>query len=71
VSGNPKAISKTADSGNTVTSHFCGDCGSTLFRDGASFPGMKVIKVGVMDDYEALNDAKPGAEMFSEHRVGW
>lgn len=71
MSGSPKSISKTADSGNTFTSHFCGDCGSTLWRDGPTFPGLKIVKVGVIDDYEALNDAKPGVELFGEHRVGW
>ncbi|KAI0888303.1 Mss4-like protein [Annulohypoxylon maeteangense] len=71
LSGEPKAISKTGDSGNEVTSHFCGDCGSTLWRDGPSFGDNKVIKVGVLDDYEALNEAKPVGELFINHRVNW
>ncbi|MCJ1360179.1 MAG: hypothetical protein MMC33_010182 [Icmadophila ericetorum] len=70
-SGQPKTISKTADGGNTITSHFCPDCGSTLFRDGASFPGLKVVKVGVMDDVDALDQAKPGVELYTPHRVAW
>jgi len=70
-SGKPKTITKTADSGNEITSHFCGDCGSTLFRDGASFPGSKIIKVGVMDDAEVLNDGKPMVELFAPERVNW
>lgn len=69
--GSPKSIAKTGDSGNTITSHFCGDCGSTLFRDGKSFEGLKIIKVGVMDDISAFDDAKPGVELFTEHRVSW
>lgn len=52
--GKPKTISKKADSGSQITSHFCGDCGSTLFRDGPTFGDGKVIKVGVMDDPNAL-----------------
>jgi len=71
IAGTPKTISKTADSGNTITSHFCGDCGSTLFRDGKSFPGAKVVKAGVLDDHEALNDAKPALELFHPTRVNW
>ena len=71
VTGSPKPISKTADTGKTITSHFCGDCGTTLFRDGDTFPGKKIIKVGIMDDVNALNDAKPAIELFSEHRVSW
>ena len=69
--GSPKTISKTADGGNTVTSHFCGDCGSTLFSDGAGFPGMKVVKAGVLDDVDALDRARPAAELFAAKRVAW
>ncbi|MCJ1245352.1 hypothetical protein MMC30_002556 [Trapelia coarctata] len=70
-SGTPKTISKTADGGNPITSHFCGDCGSTLFRTGDSFPGLTIIKVGVMDDVDAFEGARPGVELFSGGRVGW
>ncbi|KAI3317751.1 Mss4-like protein [Xylariaceae sp. AK1471] len=71
VTGTPKTISKTADSGREITSHFCGDCGSTLFRDGASFGDSKVIKVGTLDDADALDKAKPAVELFAAERVGW
>nr|POE56422.1 putative glutathione-dependent formaldehyde-activating enzyme [Quercus suber] len=70
-SGTPKTFSKQADSGNSITSHFCGDCGSTLFREGATFGPSKVIKVGIMDDVSALADAKPAVELFAPERVGW
>ena len=64
--GSLKTYAKKADSGNTVTSYFCGDCGSTLYRDGASFPdGAKVVKVGILDDSDALEKAKPQAELFA------
>lgn len=69
--GTPKSISKTGDSGNTITSYFCGDCGTTLFREGAIFPNMKILKVGVLDDYDALNKAKPTTELYVKHRVEW
>jgi len=70
-SGSPKTFAKKADSGNTITSHFCGDCGSTLWRDGETFGPNKVIKVGVMDDVNALNSAKPGLELYVPERVSW
>lgn len=71
VSGTPKTISKKADSGKQITSHFCGDCGSTLFRQGETFGDAKVIKVGVMDDVSALEAAKPEAELYAAERIGW
>ncbi|KAH7062560.1 Mss4-like protein [Macrophomina phaseolina] len=69
--GTPKSISKTGDSGNTITSHFCGDCGTTLYRDGGIFPGSKIIKAGVLDDLDALNKAKPTTELYVKRRVEW
>jgi len=71
VQGTPKTISKTADGGNEITSHFCGDCGSTLFRTSKTFGENKVVKAGVMDDADALDKAKPGAELYKENKVGW
>ena len=72
LSGNPKTIAKKGDNtGNEITSHFCPNCGSTLWRDGASFGDGKVIKVGIMDDANALDDAKPGIELYAPHRPSW
>ncbi|KAI0812866.1 Mss4-like protein [Xylaria sp. FL0064] len=70
-SGTPKAIGKKADSGNEIVSYFCGDCGSTLYRDGKSFGDGKVVKVGTLDDINALDDALPKVELFASHRVSW
>ncbi|KAF2689915.1 hypothetical protein K458DRAFT_356297 [Lentithecium fluviatile CBS 122367] len=71
VSGTPKQHAVKADSGNTITSHFCGDCGSTMWRDGNAFPGMMVFKVGTFDDVNAFDKFKPGAELFAPERVSW
>ena len=71
LTGSPKSISKTADSGNEITSYFCGDCGSTMWRDGASFPGLKIVKAGTLDEVDQLEGAKPGVELFEPRRVGW
>lgn len=70
VSGNLKSISKTADSGNPITSYFCPDCGSTLYREGPSFAGVKIIKAGVLDG-DVLEKGKPEGELFPKHRVPW
>jgi len=71
-SGSPKSISKKgSNTGNDITSYFCPDCGSTLYRDGASFGDSKIIKAGVMDDFEALNEAKPGLELYAPNRPHW
>lgn len=70
-SGTPKTHVKKADSGNTITSYFCGDCGSTLYRETVSFGDNKIIKAGTLDDISALDSAQPSAELFPEHKVKW
>jgi hypothetical protein len=69
--GTPKTISKVADSGKNITSHFCPDCGTTLYRTGESFPGKHIIKAGIFDDPEWPNKNVPKAELFAPERIGW
>jgi hypothetical protein len=57
-----------ADTGKNITSHFCGDCGTTLFRTGESFPNAVVIKAGILDD---PNMNVPKGELFAGGRVKW
>jgi hypothetical protein len=71
ISGTPKQISKTADSGKEITSYFCGDCGTTLWRDGENFTGMKIIKAGVLDDQDDIEKHAPAAELYGRQRVNW
>lgn len=71
LAGTPKQHTVKSDTGRTVTSHFCGDCGSTMWRDGEAFPGLKVLKVGTFDDVNAFDNFKPVAELFTPHRVSW
>ena len=42
-----------------------------MWRETGSFPGMKVIKAGTLDDADALDKAKPVAELFAPERVSW
>ncbi|KAL8760352.1 MAG: hypothetical protein Q9199_000134 [Rusavskia elegans] len=69
--GTPKTYCKRADSGKTMTSNFCGDCGTTLWRGGETFGDARIVKAGVLDDAGALNDAKPAVELYAVGRVAW
>lgn len=69
--GTPKTISKIADSGKEITSYFCGDCGTTCFRKGPSFPGLVIIKSGVLDDASFLSDNVPTGELYAPERMAW
>ncbi|KAE9374669.1 hypothetical protein N431DRAFT_372474 [Stipitochalara longipes BDJ] len=66
-----KSISKTADSGHIITTYFCPECGSSMYRAGATFAGQKVVQGGVIDDMSILNDLKMEVELFAPQRVSW
>ncbi|CAG8980617.1 hypothetical protein HYALB_00013159, partial [Hymenoscyphus albidus] len=69
LSGTPKKISKKADTGKEITSHFCGGCGTTCYRTGESFPGQVILKAGVLDSDEWVNTHTPAVELFAPERV--
>lgn len=72
IKGTPKTIAaKGDDTGNEITSYFCGDCGSTMWRAGPTFGEAKVIKVGTLDDDKALESNEPKIELYVPHRPGW
>tara|TARA_R110000868_G_scaffold104557_9_gene287980 strand:- start:3328 stop:3750 length:423 start_codon:yes stop_codon:yes gene_type:complete len=50
VRGTPKQFGHAADSGNTMTKEFCGDCGSQLLGAGSGSPGVRSVRVGSLDD---------------------
>ena len=71
-SGTPKGYTTHGVSGKPITNFFCGDCGSTLWRESVVFAGLRIVKAGVLDDVRALdNVAAPAMELFVGHRVGW
>ncbi|KAJ5141220.1 hypothetical protein N7526_002215 [Penicillium atrosanguineum] len=63
---------KTPDQDNTMTNYFCSTCGSLMYRVGAAFPGMSILRVGSVDDF-SLHETKlrPTMEQFTKDRVAW
>ena len=68
--GTLKTYTKVVDSGSDMTSHFCGDCGSTLYRISTGYPGTVVIKAGCIDEFNT-EDGKPALELYSRSHVSW
>lgn len=64
--------SKTVGTGNTMTNFFCSMCGSLMYRVGTGFPGMSILRIGTVDDFN-LHEGKlkPRIEQFVKDRVGW
>lgn len=79
VSGEPKVYEvKNTGSGNPVETHFCGECGATLWTSAALRPGLVVVKAGCLDvggDAEGEGDVLerliPKMETWTAGRPGW
>jgi len=69
--GTPKQHTVKADGGNSITSNFCGDCGSTMWRQGATFPGKRIVKTGTLDDTNILDNLKVDVELYANTRPKW
>ncbi|RHZ70320.1 hypothetical protein CDV55_107448 [Aspergillus turcosus] len=75
ITGSPKYVAKTADSGNHIKNYFCSDCGTPLYgmrmkADGT--PGEKtILRAGILDDIGILNQHKPKVEIYTGGRVSW
>ncbi len=66
--GSPKDFTKTADSGQAVTRHFCGDCGAPLYTSSSLNPVMIYVKAGALDDPSVV---KPAYQSWTRSRVSW
>jgi hypothetical protein len=73
MTGTPKKYTARAASGRNVTTVFCGDCGSPLWREGElSDPqGQRVVRVGCLDGEGAVSAAKPLVEIYTCDKAGW
>jgi len=67
-SGAAKEFTSTADSGNVLTRHFCGDCGSPIFTSSVGDPARIYIKAGVLDDPDLV---KPVHQSWTGSAVSW
>ncbi|OAL46959.1 hypothetical protein IQ07DRAFT_517040 [Pyrenochaeta sp. DS3sAY3a] len=70
VSGTPSSWDNVGGSGNPVTRKFCGTCSCAMWTEAASFPGIVVVKAGVMDG-GVLGSVVPGTEAWTCRRPGW
>ena len=64
--GTPKRFEHVADSGNSMFKEFCDTCGSQVFGGGAMRPGVKIVKVGSIDDASFV---EPTANLYISHAL--
>ncbi|KAH7367259.1 Mss4-like protein [Plectosphaerella cucumerina] len=66
------AQATTIHSGNTMTNHFCSNCGTLMYRVGALFPGVSILRLGTVDDFTLFETKlKPRIEQWTKDRVSW
>lgn len=68
--GGLKTYTKVVESGNEMTSHFCDDCGSKLYRVSSGYPGFVLMKAGCINDFDPT-EGKPQLEIFTREHVHW
>ena len=73
ISGELKSCHLPSDTGTDSKLYFCVDCGSASWTESNSMPGLKVLKAGVLDGTDALDNAnlRPRAEQFVARRPSW
>ncbi|APA05928.1 hypothetical protein sscle_01g006980 [Sclerotinia sclerotiorum 1980 UF-70] len=64
--------SHTIATKNSMSNHFCRTCGSLMYRISSGHPGMSILRIGTVDDFN-LHETKlkPRMEVFADGRVAW
>ena len=68
IEGTDTAFTRRADSGNTVTSHFCPVCGSTVYWELTVAPEVLAVAVGAFADPDFPS---PRFSVYERRRHGW
>ncbi len=68
VGGKPGSYSSEAESGNTLTRHFCPQCGSPIFTSSAAHPDYIYVKAGTLDNSMIV---QPEHQSWLASAVSW
>jgi hypothetical protein len=68
IAGTATSWTRTAASGNAITFHFCPTCGSTVYWEGAGFPGHLAVAIGAFAD---PSFPPPTIAVWEENRHPW
>jgi hypothetical protein len=68
IEGTFKNFSSIGGSGNSVLSHFCPECGSSIAEEPGTRPGFIILNVGTFDHPSV---AKQGQEIFRDDALPW
>jgi len=63
-----QSFSAVVDSGATVSNHFCGVCGSQIYKSGELMPDMAFIVASTLDDPDIY---QPQASLYTSRALPW
>ncbi|KAF2143413.1 uncharacterized protein K452DRAFT_225151 [Aplosporella prunicola CBS 121167] len=70
----PTTWQRTGKSGQPVTNHFCGVCGTLMWVLPAVLPGTVLVKAGTLHERKPLLESelyRPGVELWAKDRWAW
>ncbi|HEY5410575.1 MAG TPA: GFA family protein [Caulobacteraceae bacterium] len=68
VTGKVSAFAVMAESGQPYTRHFCPTCGSLVYGEPASMPGVRTVPAGTLDDVTVF---EPQMVIYTRSRPSW
>lgn len=68
IEGRSTHFSRASDSGNSVTFHFCPDCGSTVYWELSAMPDLVAVAVGA---FAEPGFPEPRHSVYEAHRHPW
>lgn len=72
-SGTPKSHTQKHEDGFDLTIFFCGDCGTTIYKqaDGDMFENVSLVQSGTLDGSARDKISKPSSELNVKCRTSW
>lgn len=66
--GETRSFTKKSDEDRDVTRSFCPECGSQLYSEVEAMPGMRFVKVGILDSND---DLAPTVALWTDSKPSW
>jgi len=66
--GHPEVRKRTADSGNIISTWFCGNCGSALFSQNSARPRVRTVYLGTLSGIARL---PVNAHIWTSRKLPW
>lgn len=68
IQGTLSTFSNEADSGNTITRHFCTQCGSKIATSNSTYPNELAINIAALDKPDTF---APNKVYYASSRIPW